>query len=221
MFLDLDEPISLYRARERGIWCINHAGPWMFQRRRGQLMFRADDEADHIVHGVALDTHVDGLPESIWFRWSWELIVTGILGLLYPVAWPAGRELYRYHTRMVEARRLATPPIVAMTWAATFLTALFTVFMLGMHDAMFGPGAGFGRMFVMPWLLAQFAGIFWWAGLYGRLEGWLAIPGATEFWPKEPDQLPGAANFDPIPARPMRPEAPGGDRRPPQARRAH
>ena len=47
-------------------------------------------------------------------------------------------------------------------------------------------------MIVMPWLLAQIPATLLAAGVYGVLEGWLAVDGSSDWWPL----MPVAADVD-------------------------
>jgi hypothetical protein len=41
-----------------------------------------------------------------------------------------------------------------------------------------------------PWLCVQVAAVPVVAGVYGILEGWLAVPGSKEWWPLTPPKRP-------------------------------
>ena len=40
----------------------------------------------------------------------------------------------------------------------------------------------------MPWLIAQLPAALLAAGVYGILEGWLAVDGARDWWPMRPPE---------------------------------
>ncbi len=211
-------PITMLYARKRGVWIVNHAGEFVSQAARGQALIRAVDEQERDAHGIE-QAHVEAMPAAAGTRvWSqatwieWFVIFGGML--VFPIAWPAGRALYKHFTTWIADRRLQAPPIVALVWLAAAVLALFALIVDGDHDALYGRGSSMTWMVMFPWLAVQLSGTFLIAGVYGLVEGWLAIPGATDVWPTTPPHAPGREPSGPIDPGPKRLHRPGEKPRP-------
>uniref|UniRef100_UPI001F4A8EC0 hypothetical protein n=1 Tax=Klebsiella pneumoniae TaxID=573 RepID=UPI001F4A8EC0 len=69
---------------------------------------------------------------------------------------------------------------------------LFFFFFFFFFSVVIDPGSAgsFLWVFLLPWIVVQGAGTFLMASVYGVLEGWLAIPGSTDWWPTPPPAAP-------------------------------
>lgn len=193
---------TLIYARERAMWIRNHAGPYNFQRRRADLLMTAYDDRKRLVAGTDYNRHVQAVTEKLRRRfiqslagWEEALIVAGC-AVIFPVAWPLGRLLYLWLVRRVELARAAEAsqglwsiPITALAWISVALELIAAV-VIDPSSATTFLGV------VLPgWILTQGAGVFLMASVYGVLEGWVAVPGTTGWWPFPPPKLPPAGSF--------------------------
>lgn len=193
---------SLIYARERAAWIRNHAGAFNFQRRRADLLLAAVDDATRQAAGTAYNPHVQATTEAFWLRavQSRAAVVESAVvigaGLLFPIGWPAGRLLYRWLVGRVEIVRasrseigLWSIPVTALAWIAAVLAIL--------GAAVISPSSATTLFGVLApsWIVAQGAGLFLTASVYGVLEGWVAIPGTTGWWPFPPPALPPAGSL--------------------------
>ncbi|WP_079580405.1 hypothetical protein [Mycobacteroides abscessus] len=106
-----------------------------------------------------------------------KLEYAGFLAMLVflPVGWLLGRGLYKLFASLVPDT-LRSYPIPALLWAG-FLGGLPMQFL-------YHPDHGFIAKILVPWFNSQLHWAFSIAGLYGIVEGWLAVKGATQMWPK-------------------------------------
>lgn len=97
----------------------------------------------------------------------------GLLLMCLPIGWPLGKGLYRLLTQLVPDTLRSYPTSAALCTACTgWWIPLF-----------YDPGPGIVDKVVVPWAAGQLAGTLLIAGLYGIVEGWLAVPGAGQLWP--------------------------------------
>ena len=195
--MSFDTPPTLMYAAERSSWIARNAGWRTYQRRRAALLRNCYDESRRRAVGTAANPHEQSVPEAFLLRTpasraAWlETIVLGAAAVAFPVAWPAGRALYRHMARLVtpDPRSLHSVPITALAWIGAIL-------MLG-GLAVCDPAAAesFTEAVVVPWVVAQCAGTFMAAAVYGVLEGWLAVRGSTAWWPFPPPPLPKAPSL--------------------------
>ncbi|MGD9622349.1 MAG: hypothetical protein AB7G47_20190 [Mycolicibacterium sp.] len=186
---------TLMYARERASWILNHAGPYGFQRTRGQQLLARIDERQRTDAGVAYNPHVQGIAERLFLRDTksraavLEMVVVIGAALIFPVAWPGGKLLYSWLTRRVEAPEftLHTIPITALCWIGTVLMWLSALLIT--------PSGTLVGVLLVPWVWVQGAGIFLMAGMYGILEGWLVVPGSTDWYPMPPPPLPSSPSL--------------------------
>ncbi|SKU69953.1 hypothetical protein [Mycobacteroides abscessus] len=98
-----------------------------------------------------------------------------VMLVFVPVGWLLGRGLYKLFASLVPDT-LRSFPIPALLWAG-FFGGLPMPFI-------FHPDHGFIAKIAVPWINSQLAGALVIAGLYGIVEGWLAVKGTTQMWPK-------------------------------------
>lgn len=193
---------TLIYARERAAWIRNHAGPFNFQRRRADLLLAAIDDATRQAAGTAFNPHTQARTEGFWLRAvqsraaAVESAVVIGAALLFPIGWPAGRLLYKWLVGRVEIVRasrsevgLWSIPVTALAWIAAALAGLGAV--------VISPSSATSLLGVLApsWIVVQGAGVFLAASVYGVMEGWLAIPGTSGWWPFPPPALPPAGSF--------------------------
>ncbi|MBV9514296.1 MAG: hypothetical protein JO280_09700, partial [Mycobacteriaceae bacterium] len=89
--------------------------------------------------------------------------------------------LYRWMVTFIPDR-LRAYPIPAMLWSAVGIGTLTA--------APYTGGNSLRTALVAPWLLAQIPAAFMAAGVYGILNGWLAVDGSADWWPLAPPPPP-------------------------------
>ncbi|ART74348.1 hypothetical protein BTO20_37655 (plasmid) [Mycobacterium dioxanotrophicus] len=183
---------TLVFAEKRASWILNNAGEYGFQRRRGDLLKAEHDNARRDLAGVDFNVHMQGITEKWHLRkpqslaaWKETGVVVGCAAI-FPLAWPLGRTLYRWM-----ARRITPAPATADAIPITMLAWIAAAMML-LGSILVDPSSGnsFWGVLFLPWIVVQGAGTFLMASVYGVLEGWLAIPGATDWWPFPPPPPP-------------------------------
>ena len=97
--------------------------------------------------------------------------------VLTPVGWSLGHLLYGGICRYIP-NRLRSFPIPALLWASVGIGVLTAL--------LYRPGDDLGTALAAPWLIAQIPATFLAAGLYGILNGWLAVDGSADWWPLAP-----------------------------------
>ncbi|MFA4085331.1 hypothetical protein ONA92_26920 [Mycobacteroides salmoniphilum] len=160
-------------------WIHNHWGHLEMQRRRVEMLDiqqrrRISEEVlnapsrrdDYARNPLAARGAVSLL------GWA-ERIAFWVMMLFVPLGWLAGKGLYRLYIQLIP-QVLRSYPIVPMLWLS-----LMGVLIPLVYD----PGAGVAAKLFWPWLAAQIPALFLFAGMYGIVEGWLAVPGSLQAWP--------------------------------------
>lgn len=176
-------------AEERRAWIAAHAGVLLFQKRRAELLGKRIRARDRARVGVRPDPHDDDVTPPLMFRKTstatggFETAIVAACAVTAPIGWPIGRLLYGWITTLIPDRLLGYP-IPAL---------LGTAVLCGIPlPLLYDPSASVWSVVVAPWLLAQIPAMFLAAGIYGILEGWLAIEGSSHWWPL----TPAAAELD-------------------------
>lgn len=160
---------------QRHAWIAAHAGKFMFQRRRAALLNKKLRDCERARIGAHLDPHGAQIaPPPLLFR-ALEVVIVAVAALAAPIGWPAGRLLYRYMTTLIP-KRMRAYPIPALLWLAVLQLAGGLLILV---DA---PVSKWPTP-IQLWLGAQMPLTFLTAGIYGILEGWLAVKGSTAWWP--------------------------------------
>jgi hypothetical protein len=170
---------------ERRAWIAAHAGIWMFQKRRAELLGKRIRARSRARVGARPDPHDDQVTAPLVFRTSstttgaLETGVVAAIAAAAPIGWPLGRVFYAVIVGLIPAR-LQSYPIAALTWAAVLSGAPLPL--------LYDPTPSLVSTLLVPWLLAQVPATFAAAAAYGVLEGWLAIDGSSDWWPMTPAQ---------------------------------
>jgi hypothetical protein len=170
---------------ERRAWIAAHAGIWMFQKRRAELLGKRIRARSRARVGARPDPHDDQVTAPLVFRTSstttgaLETGVVAAIAAAAPIAWPLGRVFYAVIVGLIP-ERLQSYPIAALTWAAVLSGAPLPL--------LYDPNPSLASTLLVPWLLAQVPATFAAAAAYGVLEGWLAIDGSSDWWPMTPAQ---------------------------------
>ncbi|MBB3606428.1 hypothetical protein FHT40_006119 [Mycolicibacterium sp. BK556] len=164
-------------------WIARHQRSFLFQKRRAELLARTMRDRAGERSGARVDPADDDVMHPLLLRGvhtsyaAVDALIVGILALLAPVGWPAGRLLYGAIVRLVPAT-LRSYPVAALLWAAVIAGVPMPM--------LYTPGPTLGTALVAPWLLAQLPATLLAAGIYGIVEGWLAVDGARDWWPMRP-----------------------------------
>lgn len=199
---------------QRRAWIAAHAGIFVFQRRRAEQLGKRLRARARERTGVRPDPHDDDVRPGVLFRKAadtgwWEKTIVLTAAVAAPIGWPLGRLAYARIVRLIP-ETLRAYPIPALVWAAVVCGAPLVVF--------YDPAPSLWSTLVVPWLLAQIPATFLAAGIYGVLEGWLAVDGSSHWWPMAPAaqevddllflgpmDLPVPTLLDPEPAKPEPP----------------
>ena len=174
----------------RRAWIVAHQGVSTIQRRRGELLGRRLRTRQRALANAVPDPHDDTTIPPLWFRSAksaasqLELIAVASFAVVAPVGWLGGWLLKRTVTLLIP-NTLRAFPIAALLWSGV---ALGLVLVLLYH-----PTPSVWQIVVTPWLCLQVAAIPAVAGMYGVLEGWLAVAGSDLWWPLIPPKRPIAA----------------------------
>jgi hypothetical protein len=173
-------------------WIARHQYTFVFQKRRAEILARrirdratqnsgarvdpADDDVIHPLLTRPVKTPYAGL----------DFVVVLVCAVLAPVGWILGKSLYRAVVRLIP-HLLRSYPVTAFLWAAVVVGVPLAL--------LYQPGSTVGETLVVPWLLAQVPAALLAAGVYGIMEGWLAVDGAREWWPMRPPHECDEADF--------------------------
>lgn len=170
-------------AEERRAWIAAHAGIWLFQKRRAELLGKRIRARSRTKVGTRPDPHDDQVTPPLVLRSSTtatgavETIVVIIAAIAAPLGWPLGRTLYAATVRLIP-ERLQAYPTTALAWTAVVSGAPLPL--------LYDPRPSLASTLIVPWLVAQIPATFATASIYGVLEGWMAIDGSTDWWPLTP-----------------------------------
>jgi hypothetical protein len=176
------------RRRE---WIAFRQGDSLIQRRRAELLGRIVRKRQRIQTVAVPDPHDDTvLPWILWrqakSRFSkFEVFLVLVVGALIPVGWPAGWLLKSAITALIPDT-LRGYPIAALVWSGTGLGVVTVL----VYQTAYDPAGSFGQIAVLPWVSIQLSAIPLVAGVYGILEGWLAVDGSHQWWPLTPAKQP-------------------------------
>jgi hypothetical protein len=168
---------------QRRAWIAAHAGLFLCQQRRAALLGKKIRARAHAQVGARPDPHDDHVTPPLAFRTpststgGVETALAAICTVAAAVGWPLGRVLYRCILTLIP-ERLRAYPIPALIWIAVLCGAPLPV--------LFDPSQTLWSTLVTPWLLAQIPATPLAAGIYGVLEGWLAVDGSSDWWPLTP-----------------------------------
>jgi len=164
-------------------WIARHQHTFTFQKRRAELLARqirdrataktgarVDPADDDVIHPFVVRSH-----KTIYG--AFELAIVAAAALLAPVGWPLGRLAYKLVVQLIP-EELRSYPVAALMWAAVAVGAPLPL--------LYGPDDSLAATLIMPWALAQIPATLLTAGVYGILEGWLAVDGARDWLPMSP-----------------------------------
>ncbi|MDP7732945.1 hypothetical protein [Mycobacterium sp. TY813] len=175
-------PANIFDDQRRA-WIAAHAGVFLFQKRRAELLAKTIRARTRAQVGARPDPHDDQITAPLIFRststttGSYEAALVAVCALLAPLGWAAGKAAYLALVTLIP-ERLRAYPIPALFWSAAASATPLVLF--------YDPAPGLTDTLVLPWLLAQLPAAFAAAALYGLAEGWLAVDGSSDWWPLTP-----------------------------------
>ncbi|GAB4991992.1 hypothetical protein MAHJHV58_28860 [Mycobacterium avium subsp. hominissuis] len=176
-------------------WIAFRQGDSLIQRRRAEQLGRIVRKRQRI-HTVAVpDPHDDTVLPPIYLRQARsrtskvEVVLVLVMAALAPVGWPAGMALKAAITSLIPDT-LRAYPIAALVWSGVGLGVLTVL----VYELVYDPAGSFAQIAALPWLSMQLAAIPFVAGIYGLLEGWLAVDGSATWWPLTPVKQPLTAD---------------------------
>jgi hypothetical protein len=164
-------------------WIARHAGVFTIQKRRAEILNRRIRDRHRKLAGARPSPYNDNVIKPLPARRAdtiegyVEAAFVGVAALLAPIGWPAGIALYQHILGLIP-HRLRSYPVPALLWVNIGLGVLTL--------CLYEHGTGLGTALLAPWLIAQIPATFLAAGIYGILNGWLAVDGATDWWPLTP-----------------------------------
>jgi hypothetical protein len=168
-------------------WIARRAGIFTIQKRRAEVLNRQIRDRNRRAAGARPNPHDDNVIHPLTARRPTtvegflELAIVGAALLCAPVGWALGYLLYRWVLTFIPDR-LRSYPIPALLWSSVGI-GMVTVLL-------YDPGERLDTALTAPWLIAQVPATFLVAGIYGILNGWLAVDGAADWWPIAPRPTP-------------------------------
>ncbi|MBV8965411.1 MAG: hypothetical protein JO191_04455, partial [Mycobacteriaceae bacterium] len=172
---------------QRRAWIARHAGIFTIQQRRAELLGRQIRDRARAAAGARPNPYDDNVTHPLTSRRPAtsegfaELAIVAVALAVAPLGWAGGVLLYRWMVTFIPDR-LRAYPIPAMLWSAVGIGTLTA--------APYTGGNSLRTALVAPWLLAQIPAAFMAAGVYGILNGWLAVDGSADWWPLAPPPPP-------------------------------
>lgn len=184
---------------QRRAWIAAHAGIFVFQKRRAELLAKKIRARTRSHVGARPDPHDDVVALPLPMRsatsasGSIEAALVLTCAAIAPIGWPAGKIAYQLIITLIP-ERLRAYPIPALLWGGALAELP-----LPFYDQ--SPGL-WGEL-IIPWLLAQLPATLLTAAVYGVLEGWLAVEGSSDWWPLTPEAVEVDDNLILGPTLPM------------------
>jgi hypothetical protein len=173
-------------------WIARHASVFPIQKRRAEILNRRIRDRHRKLAGARPSPYNDNVIKPLVMRKAEttegyiEAVAVSVAALLAPIGWPAGIALYQRILGLIPTR-LRSYPVLALLWAAVAVGALTL--------CIYQPDTGLASALLVPWLIAQIPATLLTAGIYGILNGWLAVDGATDWWPLTPRPVPADVNY--------------------------
>lgn len=170
-------------------WIAFRQGDSLIQRRRAEQLGRIVRKRQRI-HTVAVpDPHDDTVLPRIYLREAKfrasriESVLVLLAAVIAPLGWPAGLVLRSLIVAQIPGT-LRSYPIAALLWSGVGLGVLTAA----AGGLVYDPAGSLAQIALVPWLALQLAAIPVVAGVYGVLEGWLAVAGSEQWWPPHTGQ---------------------------------
>jgi hypothetical protein len=167
---------------QRRAWIAAHAGVFLFQKRRAELLAKQIRARTRSKVGARPDPHDDNVTPPLPLRsprtpsGTMENLLVLVCAVAAPVGWPVGRLGYQLVKTLIP-ERLRAYPIPALMWSAALAAAPLLFY---------SRSPDLTSEVITPWVLAQIPAALLTASVYGVLEGWLAVEGSSHWWPLTP-----------------------------------
>jgi hypothetical protein len=175
-------------------WIARNQQTFIFQKRRAEILARqirdratensvarVDPADDDVIHRFTSRMWSNNTPYAVFDA---AIILTA--AILAPLGWPMGYWLYKMTVQLIP-EQIRSYPIAAFMCAAVAiglpLPLLYTP-----SDSVIGT-------VVVPYVFAQLPAAALAAGVYGILEGWLAVDGSRDWWPMRPPPVSALVDF--------------------------
>lgn len=168
-------------------WIAEYAGISNIQKRRAEQLNRQIRKRIRRTAGARPNPYDDNPTHPLWAREGTtvevvsERVIVMMCALAAPIGWPLGHLLYEQIIAFIPDR-LRAYPIPALLWSAFGIGTLTAL--------VYTPDDSLSATVIAPYLIAQFPATFAAAGIYGILNGWLAVDGSASWWPLTPPPLP-------------------------------
>lgn len=166
-------------------WVARYQHGFTFQKRRQEVLARQIRDRAQEKTGARVDPADDDVIHSLFRRGHTtvyavqDLALIGVLAIAAPVGWPLGKALYHSVIQLIPDE-LRSYPIAAFVWSAVAVGLPLPL--------LYSPGHSWVSTLVLPWVIAQVPAALLAAGIYGIVEGWLAVDGARDWWPMRPPE---------------------------------
>lgn len=173
-------------------WIARHQHTFIFQKRRAQVLARLIRDRATENTGARVDPADDDVIHPLPARpvttlyATIDLVIVAVCAVLAPIGWPAGRVIYGFVTQLIPGS-LRSYPVAALLWS--------TVVVGSPLPLLYQPTDTPAGTVLLPWVLAQVPAALLTAGLYGIVEGWLAVDGARDWWPMRSPHEAERADF--------------------------
>ena len=115
-----------------------------------------------------------------------DVVIVAVCAAVAPLGWLLGKAIYHGTVQLIPGA-LRSYPVAAFMWSAVAVGSPVV--------SLYQPAGSLAGTVLLPWLLAQVPAALLAAGLYGILEGWLAVDGARDWWPMRPPPQRDDADF--------------------------
>jgi hypothetical protein len=173
-------------------WIARHQHTFIFQKRRAEILARHIRDRAQMESGARVDPADDDVIHTLLLRpvktpyAGLDAVIVLTAAVAAPVGWPVGRAVYKAVIQLIP-HDLRSYPVAAFMWAAVVIGLPLVL--------LYRPATTLTATVLMPWLLAQLPATALAAGIYGILEGWLAVDGARDWWPMRPPPQRDAVDF--------------------------
>ncbi|MCX2715642.1 hypothetical protein [Mycolicibacterium sp. J2] len=187
----MSAPVDRFDAVRRR-WIALHQQTFIFQKRRAEVLAQRMRIRAEILTGAAVDAADDNVIHRLPMRpiktpyAALDFAIVVVATVLAPIGWPAGYAIHRGVVQLIP-ETLRSYPIAAFMWASV-VTGLPLVLL-------YDPDTTLTQTVLLPWVLGQLPATALAAGIYGILEGWLAVEGSRDWWPMRPPAATERVDF--------------------------
>jgi hypothetical protein len=176
----------------RRSWIARHQHTFIFQKRRAEILAQQIRIRAEKLTGARVDPADDNVIHWLLMRpvktpyAALDFTIVVVAAVLAPIGWPAGRAVYQGVVQLIP-ETLRSYPVAAFMWASV-VTSLPLVLL-------YDPGPTLAQTVLLPWVLGQLPATALAAGIYGILDGWLAVDGSRDWWPMRPPAATESVDF--------------------------